>query len=121
MSGDATPSSSTQKVSPPRSAWLPVAPMRIVLSGGANLLAFASRFTFWVEDEGVASPDVQDARLFAQFRRSSDEGDRDESGIGLGLFIVRSIVERHGGTARLERTEQGRTRATVELPHEAPA
>jgi len=77
--------------------------------------------TFWVEDEGVASPDIQDARLFDQFRRSSDEGDRDESGIGLGLFIVRSIVERHGGTARLERTSQGRTRATVELPHEAPA
>ena len=77
--------------------------------------------TFWVEDEGVASPDIEDARLFDQFRRSSDEGDRDESGIGLGLFIVRSIVERHGGTARLERTEQGRTRATVELPHEAPA
>jgi len=77
--------------------------------------------TFWVEDEGVASPDIQDARLFDQFRRSSDEGDRDESGIGLGLFIVRSIVDRHGGTARLERTAQGRTRATVELPHEAPA
>jgi signal transduction histidine kinase len=77
--------------------------------------------TFWVEDEGVASPDIKDARLFDQFRRSSDEGDRDESGIGLGLFIVRSIVERHGGTARLERTAEGRTRATVELPHEAPA
>jgi signal transduction histidine kinase len=77
--------------------------------------------TFWVEDEGVASPAIEDARLFDQFRRSSDEGDRDESGIGLGLFIVRSIVERHGGTVRLERTEQGRTRATVELPQEAPA
>ena len=74
-----------------------------------------------VEDEGVASPAIEDARLFDQFRRSSDEGDRDESGIGLGLFIVRSIVERHGGTVRLERTEQGRTRATVELPQEAPA
>jgi signal transduction histidine kinase len=77
--------------------------------------------TFWVEDEGVASPGIEDARLFDQFRRSTSEGDRDESGIGLGLFIVRSIVERHGGTVRLERTEQGRTRATVELPQEAPA
>jgi len=77
--------------------------------------------TFWVEDEGVASPGIEDARLFDQFRRSTAEGDRDESGIGLGLFIVRSIVERHGGTVRLERTEHGRTRATVELPQEAPA
>jgi signal transduction histidine kinase/HAMP domain-containing protein len=80
----------------------------------------AGGLTFWVEDEGIASPGIEDARLFDEFRRSTGEGDRDESGIGLGLFIVRSIVERHGGTARLERTEQGRTRATVELPQEAP-
>ena len=76
--------------------------------------------TFWVEDEGIASPGIEDARLFDQFRRATGEGDRDESGIGLGLFIVRSIVERHGGVVRLERTELGRTRATVELPQEAP-
>jgi signal transduction histidine kinase len=80
----------------------------------------AGGLSFWVEDEGVASPGIEDARLFEQFRRSSSDADRDESGIGLGLFIVRSIVERHGGTARLERTELGRTRATVELPQEAP-
>ena len=76
---------------------------------------------FWVEDEGVASPGIEDARLFDQFRRTGGDDDRDESGIGLGLYIVRSIVERHGGTVRLERTEQGRTRATVELPQDAPA
>jgi signal transduction histidine kinase len=81
----------------------------------------AGGLSFWVEDEGVASPGIEDARLFEQFRRSSSDADRDESGIGLGLFIVRSIVERHGGTVRLERTESGRTRATVELPQEAPA
>ncbi len=77
--------------------------------------------TFFVEDEGVASPAIEDARLFDEFHRASGEADRDESGIGLGLYIVRSIVERHGGTVRLERTELGRTRATVELPQEAPA
>ena len=69
----------------------------------------------------VASPAIEDARMFDQFRRTSGDADRDESGIGLGLYIVRSIVERHAGTVRLERTEQGRTRATVELPREAPA
>lgn len=77
--------------------------------------------TFWVEDEGVASPGIEDARLFEQFRRVGGDADRDESGLGLGLFIVRSIVERHGGTVRLERTSLGSTRATVEVPQEAPA
>jgi signal transduction histidine kinase len=75
----------------------------------------------WVEDQGVAAPGIEDVRLFEQFRRVSGETDRDETGLGLGLFIVRSIVERHGGTARLERAAQGGTRASVELPHEAPA
>ena len=69
----------------------------------------------------MASPGIEDARLFDQFRRTGGDADRDESGIGLGLYIVRSIVERHGGTVRLERTEQGRTRATVDLPQDAPA
>jgi signal transduction histidine kinase len=76
---------------------------------------------FWVEDEGVAAPGIEDERLFDQFRRVDGIADRDESGLGLGLFIVRSIVERHGGTVRLERTAQGNTRATVELPQDAPA
>jgi signal transduction histidine kinase len=76
---------------------------------------------FWVEDEGVAAPGIEDARLFEQFRRVDGDSDRDETGLGLGLFIVRSIVERHGGTVRLERTAQGTTRATVELPQDAPA
>jgi signal transduction histidine kinase len=76
---------------------------------------------FWVEDEGVAAPGIEDARLFEQFRRVDGDADRDETGLGLGLFIVRSIVERHGGTVRLERTAQGTTRATVELPQDAPA
>ncbi len=85
---------------------------RAVESGGLE---------FWVVDEGIASPGIENARLFDQFRRTGSEADRDESGIGLGLFIVRSIVERHGGTVRLERTEQGRTRAIVDLPQDAPA
>jgi signal transduction histidine kinase len=76
---------------------------------------------FFVEDEGVAAPGIEDVRLFEQFRRVDGDADRDESGLGLGLFIVRSIVERHGGRVWLERTAQGTTRAIVELPQEAPA
>jgi signal transduction histidine kinase/HAMP domain-containing protein len=103
-----------------------------------NLLANASKFgpadsviqigaratpegglEFWIEDEGPGPKDPEDTGLFEQFHRSGGE-DPDESGLGLGLFIVRSIVERHGGTVALERTPQARTRAEVRLPQEAP-
>jgi signal transduction histidine kinase/HAMP domain-containing protein len=73
----------------------------------------------WVEDEGAGPPNVGDASLFEQFRRAGGEKDPDESGLGLGLFIVRSIVTRHGGEVRLTRTPEGRTRAEVRLPKEA--
>lgn len=99
-----------------------------------NLLANASKFgppdsviriggrtnqaggiVFWVDDEGPGPNKVNDATLFEQFRRSGGE-DPEESGLGLGLFIVNSIVERHGGRVRLSRTGESRTRAEVELP-----
>jgi two-component system OmpR family sensor kinase len=67
---------------------------------------------------GPSNPD--DATLFEQFRRSGGEKDPDEGGLGLGLFIVRSIVERHGGTVKLMRTPENRTRAEVRLPAEPP-
>jgi K+-sensing histidine kinase KdpD len=103
-----------------------------------NLLANASKFAppdstvriggratpagglmFWVDDEGAGPADPDDGGLFEQFHRSGGE-DPDESGLGLGLFIVRSIVERHGGRVTLARTPEGRTRALVELPKEPP-
>ncbi|HWM26915.1 MAG TPA: ATP-binding protein, partial [Woeseiaceae bacterium] len=56
--------------------------------------------------------------LFEQFRRSGGE-DPEESGLGLGLYIVRSIVERHGGEVSLGRGPESGTRARVELPAES--
>ena len=103
-----------------------------------NLLANASKFgppqstisigaragtaglEFWVEDEGPGPSKPDDDALFEQFHRAGGEKDPDESGLGLGLYIVRSIVERHGGSVRLLRTPESRTRAEVRLPQEAP-
>jgi signal transduction histidine kinase len=104
-----------------------------------NLLANASKFappdsviriggratrnggvTFWIDDEGPGPGDVEEATLFEQFRRSGGE-DPEESGLGLGLYIVRSIVERHGGRVSLSRTPELRTRAQVELPEDGSA
>jgi len=104
-----------------------------------NLLANASKFapagsliriggqaradggvTFWVDDEGPGPPSGEAAALFERFHRSGGE-DPEESGLGLGLYIVRSIVERHGGRASLSPRVGGGTRAAVVLPREAPA
>lgn len=68
-----------------------------------------------VDDEGPGPENPDDSILFEQFRRSGGE-DPEESGLGLGLYIVNSIIERHGGRVRLTRTATAQTRAEIELP-----
>jgi signal transduction histidine kinase len=70
----------------------------------------------WVEDEGPGLPPEAGDRLFERFMRAAGE-EPQESGMGLGLFIVKSIVERHGG--RVEASDRGGaagTRMCVILP-----
>jgi signal transduction histidine kinase len=73
----------------------------------------------WVEDEGPGFPgDSAGGVLFDRFVRRAGEGEEPETGgMGLGLWIVRSIVERHGGqvTVALGKGDRG-TRMKVVLP-----
>lgn len=69
----------------------------------------------WVEDEGAGVPEQERAVIFERFRRSSD-AEPEPGGLGLGLWISRSIVERHGGTIEVARTVEDRTRFTITLP-----
>jgi signal transduction histidine kinase len=55
----------------------------------------------WVEDEGPGLPEGETGSLFARFVRAPGE-EPAESGMGLGLWIVKSIVERHGGSVIAE-------------------
>jgi len=74
----------------------------------------------WVEDEGPGPGPAATDDIFAPFRRGAGE-EPEAGGLGLGLWIVRSIVERHGGAVAVERTGNGRTRFTVSLPVEVTA
>jgi signal transduction histidine kinase/HAMP domain-containing protein len=71
----------------------------------------------WVEDEGEGPAAGEDAQLFARFRRGG--GEPEPAGLGLGLWLVKSIIERHGGSVAFERTAEGRTRFTLRLPLES--
>jgi signal transduction histidine kinase len=69
----------------------------------------------WVEDEGPGAAD-ESVALFARFHRGGAEP--EPAGLGLGLWLVKSIIERHGGTVAFARTAAGRTRFTLVLPLE---
>ena len=84
-----------------------------------------SEVTVWVEDEGPGLSSASGAALFERFVRSAAPGDEDDeepeqSGMGLGLWIVKSIVERHGGRVEALRAEAAGpgTRMCVILPLE---
>jgi len=74
----------------------------------------------WVEDEGPGPADGESSELFARFRRGAG-AEPEPAGLGLGLWLVKSIVERHGGSVAFERTAAGRTRFSVTLPVEPAA
>ncbi len=75
---------------------------------------------FSVEDTGVGIEPEVVPRLFAPFVQGSAGASRP-AGMGLGLSIARSLVELHGGTARVESEGHGRgARFIVELPTIAP-
>ena len=78
----------------------------------------AGEVSLWVEDEGPGVPSSEGGSIFERFYRSADQ-EPEPRGLGLGLWIVKSIVERHGGHVRAERTAAGRTRFTVTLPVDA--
>jgi K+-sensing histidine kinase KdpD len=74
--------------------------------------------TLFVDDEGPGLGTSEGAAIWDQFVRAH-AGDPDQHGVGLGLWIVRSIVERHGGTVAARSLATG-TRVSVTLPTEHP-
>lgn len=68
-----------------------------------------------VVDRGPGIPAEHRERLFDAFQRL--ERDEDAPGMGLGLSVVRSVTEGHGGQARIEDGDDGvGTRVVVDLP-----
>jgi PAS domain S-box-containing protein len=71
-----------------------------------------------VEDSGVGIPKDQLEKLFTKFFRADNVIRMQTEGSGLGLFIVKNIVEKHGGKVTIASEEKVGTTATVTLPIE---
>ncbi|MEV2215069.1 ATP-binding protein [Streptomyces sp. NPDC050997] len=69
-----------------------------------------------VSDEGSGIPEESMNRVFTRFWRGSKRG-----GTGLGLYIVKGIVEVHGGTITVGRAPGGGAEFRFTLPVSAPA
>jgi signal transduction histidine kinase/ActR/RegA family two-component response regulator len=76
-------------------------------------------FTLTVQDTGIGIDPTFLPHMFEPFRQADGSASREHGGLGLGLAIVRQIVELHGGTvsARSEGANRG-ARFEVHLPSE---
>lgn len=59
-------------------------------------------FIVWVSDQGVGMPPEALPKLFNKFYRVSNEDTRSIGGTGLGLALVKKIIEAHGGRVWVE-------------------
>jgi signal transduction histidine kinase len=67
-------------------------PIVLGLAKSGNVLFFS------VSNQGMSLATQDKQRVFEKFYRVGDEDTRRKPGTGLGLFIVKYIVEKHGGS-----------------------
>ncbi|MBC8168002.1 MAG: sensor histidine kinase, partial [Bryobacteraceae bacterium] len=70
-----------------------------------------------VKDQGMGIPNGELKRIFKRFYRAPNVSATRVKGTGLGLFIVRSVAQKHGGRAFAESAGAGQgSTFTLQLP-----
>ncbi|MDB4905308.1 MAG: hypothetical protein JWO05_92 [Gemmatimonadetes bacterium] len=83
--------------------------VRITLTGG-------DRARVAVEDEGPGIPASERERVWEPFRRLPRDANSSVAGSGIGLAVVRELIERQEGVVRIESSPAGGARFVIELP-----
>lgn len=73
-----------------------------------------------VEDSGIGIRSEEVERVFDRFYRGGDELTRSVKGSGLGLTLVKQIIEAHGGTVHVESTPGQGSAFSMRLPIQSP-
>lgn len=71
---------------------------------------------FCVLDRGPGVPEAEREKVFARFYQAGNADHHPHAGLGLGLYIARSIVEEHGGWIRVEPGGAGGSLFSFGLP-----
>jgi signal transduction histidine kinase len=69
-----------------------------------------------VSDHGPGIPPEEHAKIFERFYRRGSELRRETQGVGIGLSIVKHIIEAHGGRVLVESEPGQGSRFIIELP-----
>lgn len=86
-----------------------------------TLRADEGRWAVDVEDSGIGIAEDQQAQLFQRFSRLQTEENRTLDGIGLGLLMVRTVAERHGGEVSVRSKPGEGSTFTLHLPAQRAA
>ena len=69
-----------------------------------------------VKDTGIGIPEDEQSKIFEKFFRARNAVKYQAEGIGLGLYITKNIIERHGGKIWFESIEDRGTTFYFTLP-----
>ena len=83
--------------------------------------ALPTGVSFSVHNKGAPIPTEKIAALFEPFQRAVGTVDKATRSVGLGLYIVKQIVEAHGGAVTVRSTQKEDTTFTVSLPRTVAA
>jgi two-component system sensor histidine kinase SenX3 len=70
-----------------------------------------------VRDQGTGVPIEHLTELYQRFSRVHGQTPQHRRGLGIGLYLVREVVERHGGRVEVETAPEQGSQFTITLPH----
>lgn len=92
--------------------------------GRIDLIAHrsGSEVTVTVSDSGIGIPPDKADQVFGMFTQIHQSSERRNTGLGIGLTLVKSLVEMHGGTVEVQtRSQNPGTTFVIHLPAAEPA
>ncbi|HEX7018122.1 MAG TPA: PAS domain-containing sensor histidine kinase [Patescibacteria group bacterium] len=75
-----------------------------------------NRVLISVSDKGPGIDEKKLKRIFEPYQRVISKDNRHVKGLGLGLYIARSIIDKHGGKIYATNNPEGGSKFTIELP-----